>query len=903
MPVPASPLVGRDRELAALFEASDTIAQSGRAVLISGDPGIGKTALAGAVASELGARGWTVLTCAGVEGEAGIPYAGLHLLLQPLLSAREGLAPPQHEALEVVFGLRQGEAPSPLLIGLATLSLLSDAAARAPVLLVADDVSALDAPTRTVLMFVARRVAHDQVMMIMTARSGEVPDAAGPELTRMALAPLAFIEADAVLGRRPVPVSTTERRYLLEAAHGNPLALMELPADAPRADGAIALTDRLVAAFAGACERLPRESRVATVAAALQERATVSEVLAATSAALARPVTIRVFDAALAARIVGVTGERPTFRHPLARHAVLHAASGEDWHAAARGLIETLEPRRTIGLRAQVAVAPDAGLADELEASARATERSGDLLAAAAAYRRAAELTAAPDARSRRMMVAAEVADAAGDYETAAALLDAIGVEGAPEDVRARAAWLHELVPSRGEVRLGGDIGSALAAIERMRRAGDVDRAMAAVQFLGTLAWGSSSDATSGERILAAAKAFGLPASDPRIVMISALVAPYELQGEVLPDLDAESIAALDVEEAAVYGYALTNVGRVDDGAPYMRRAIAVLRQRGDLQRLPHLLMTFGWNCYVRGALNEGMGAADEAASIALDTGDAIGLAAARDLRAFFAALDGEEPDVEWITNGSAAAAIALETPAMRTTLVFARGMAALARGDHARAVEHLARLVRPADDAYHVVFCMLALPDLVDAATRAGDTDAVAAALAHVRSPGFRAWQPSIAQDALRIATILSAPDHELDATHGELDSEGLGGVFARGKLELAIGERLRRARAVAPAREHLRRAVELLDGAGAVTWSRRARHELRAAGERVARSARSAGVEALTPQELRVCRLAAAGHSNREIAQVLFLSHRTVGAHLYAAFRKLDISARDQLPDALPG
>ena len=168
-----------------------------------------------------------VLRTAGTPDESAAPYSGLHLLLQPLREHIAELPEPQRDALDVAFGMRAGDPPTTFLAGVATLTLLTDAARAHPLLVIGEDLHWLDPASRQTLLMVARRVSSDPVMVVMTARAGH--DAVEADaIERLHLAPLRFIDANAVLDTRPDRPEGADRRVLLELADGNPLALVEL---------------------------------------------------------------------------------------------------------------------------------------------------------------------------------------------------------------------------------------------------------------------------------------------------------------------------------------------------------------------------------------------------------------------------------------------------------------------------------------------------------------------------------------------------------------------------------------------------------------------------------------------------------------------------------------------------
>src|SRR6267154_2698958 len=166
----ASGLVGRDAEIAQLGKALTEAADHGGALHVTGAAGIGKTSLLNVAATDARNRGYKVLAITGLESEADLPFAGLHQLLQPLLSSAGALRGPQKNALLTALGMRAGAPPEVFLVGLATLSLMDEVADERPLVVVADDFQWLDAATSSVLSFVARRLESTHILFIAGLR-------------------------------------------------------------------------------------------------------------------------------------------------------------------------------------------------------------------------------------------------------------------------------------------------------------------------------------------------------------------------------------------------------------------------------------------------------------------------------------------------------------------------------------------------------------------------------------------------------------------------------------------------------------------------------------------------------------------------------------------------------------
>jgi DNA-binding CsgD family transcriptional regulator len=237
----------------------------------------------------------------------------------------------------------------------------------------------------------------------------------------------------------------------------------------------------------------------------------------------------------------------------------------------------------------------------------------------------------------------------------------------------------------------------------------------------------------------------------------------------------------------------------------------------------------------------------------------------------------------------------------MLALVQFARGRAAVAQGRLADLYGHVRRIFDPDDIAYHPFVRLWAVADLVDAAVHGGgDLGFVRTALADLEQVTAATQAPFLRVQLSYVRPLLAE-----DADAERLFQDALSGDLAtwpcfRGRLLLAYGAWLRRQRRVAESRAPLRAAGQVFDALGFVTMSERARQELRASGE-TSRRRTPDGWDQLTPQELQIAQLAASGMTNREIGQRLYLSHRTIGSHLYRIFPKLGVTSRSQLSSAL--
>src|SRR5690349_2206434 len=474
----ASELVGRDPEIAVVELLLAGIGDGGGSLLVLGDPGIGKSALAEMAARRAADRGMRVLTCTGVPGETHLSFAGLHQLLRPVLGEAGGLPRGQRDALLTALGAGGGgTAPAMPLVGLAALELLAAGAGRAPVLVVAEDVHCLDSSTCEVLAFVSRRLGADRIGLVGTAREAELEDnpLAGAGLAELRLGPLDPAAAAALLDATAALDPVVRQRVLAEAA-GNPLALVELPLVASQDDsrgalnGWIPLTRRLEQAFASRLPGLPSVSFTALLAAALDDEGALAEVLAAASLVAGAQVPVADLAPARAAGLAEVDGQRMRFRHPLVRSAVCEAAGPAERQAMHRALAEVLAgvPDRQVWHLAAASLGPDEEVASGLDAAADRAFGRGAIAEQAQALAAAARLSPGLARRGQRLIRAAWAYYDLGRPQTALRLLDEADPLYLDRGDRLRLSWDREVVGAA--TRSGARPLAALAEVTDQMR-------------------------------------------------------------------------------------------------------------------------------------------------------------------------------------------------------------------------------------------------------------------------------------------------------------------------------------------------------------------------------------------------------------------------------------------------
>lgn len=893
--------VGRRQELSLLDQLRTQLSEHGSAIVVEGAPGVGKTALVEQFVRSVPASDMCLLQVSATPLESLAPYSGLHLLLQPLLASVSELPPPQRDALLTAFGVQPGAPPAPFLAGLAALTLLSDQAEDLPVLVIVEDLHWLDPASRSALMIVARRIAADSILMVMTMRSGQEWDAEG--IRRRELPPLSFIEANQILDNRSDRPGGALRRTLLDLAAGNPLALTELSApDLVSADPDVfPLTNRLERAFAGRYRELPQPARLTVLAAALNGRESSHEASAAVSRVLGGEPEHEWLAPAIEAGLIERDPGQVRFRHPLVRSAVASASSPAERSMIMRALVDVVgDPERTVWWRAELATGAEPDLANELDRQAGASLAVGDPARATVALRRAADLTTDPYARGDRLVRAADAARHAGALDVADDLLRRADVELQDPGARARALWVREMLPTGQSALKRGDFGPALDAIDAMRRTGQTDTALRALLQLASSVWDHATDVHPSEELSAAARSFDLDPNDPRMLLLSAVIEPSARATEIVEHIRLLPEGGVnDPETQWCLGYALNLSGDVELSVAYLRRSAKGLRKRGDTALLPHALMGLSWECHLLGAFAEGRALIDECLTMAVDLNDPNLAAAARASHAWYDAIDGVTPDKDAIAKAARVALHTLEARDFQATLAVAEGRAALAAGRPRDALPTLLRLADPDDPACKPMFRIISLPDLVEAAMATGDL-ALAQEQLRLVTELTKEWQVASIEGALGLARIMLADESTLDEAVERMASDPLPVPLFRARAHLHLGSKLRRARRVDDSRHHLRIALDAFESFPAPIWAAWCREELRASGERLP-DAQPSGRHVLTPQELRISALAASGLSNREIAEQLFLSPRTIGAHLYSAFRKLGITSREQLAHVL--
>ena len=902
-------LIGREAEIGRLHTMIDMVSEGGGALIIRGEAGIGKSALLAEASAHANMSGLRVLSTVGAESEAHLPYAGLHQLLRPVRDSFGVLPATQQEALRAALGVTEVSVPDGFLVALAVLNLLAEVAMKVPVLIVAEDAQWLDASTARVLAFLARRLESEPIVLAAAVRSGisaRWDDTGLPELTILPLSAGAAAELlDANAADFPVGV----RHRLLAEAAGNPLALIELPAAIRGADHSVAmslpwlpLTARLERAFTQRLAALPPAAQTALQAAALNDSADLRETLDAASLLTGQQVTATHLQQAVDARLVQIGNGQLTFYHPLVRSAI-HQNTGSDRRREVhRALADVVrgQPERETWHRAAASDRPDERIAADLEAVAARAQRRGSGVEAVAALEEAARLSPDPGKRAGLLLRAADAGVEIGRHET----VDRLLYEAAKLDLsgrqRAQAAWIRAAFDDGLRDQATG--ASTLADLaDDVAANGDVDFAVRILWSAALRCFWTEPGTAARDRVVDVAERLPLDPLDARLLAILGYAAPID-RGAVVIERSQRllSQSLLDPQAERLVGSAAVLVGTFDVAIAQSGASLAGLREQGRLQLLARALAAQAWSAMHTADLAVAIPAAEEAGELARETGQPFLLGLVLATQAKLAAVRGHFDRVDTLATEAERLGTPVAARPVLATAQHARALAALGAGDHSQALARLLRMHDPADPSYQLALRCHTIADLADAASRCGRPGDALHVISVMEEAATRTPSPSL-HDGLRLARAVLADDTAAYRLfQAALAVDLARWPFMRARTELAFGEWLRRQRRAAESKQHLRAARDAFDALGASPWGERARRELRAAGERS--SDRQAPTsDRLTPQEFQIAQMAADGLTNREIGKHLYISHRTVGAHLANIYSKLGVTSRGQLHNAL--
>jgi DNA-binding CsgD family transcriptional regulator len=921
-------VIGREPELAILDRFLDSIPIGPSALLLSGDPGIGKTTVwkEGLAGAEL--RRYRTLSCGPVEAETGLSYAALGDLLEPILEEALTTVPePQRQALEVALlrSSRSGARADQRAVSLAVLGCLRSVASTSPVVLAVDDIQWMDIPSVRVLQFVVRRLKDEQVGLMTAARGavsdddslGVVSAFAEDRVHAVHVGPLSLDAIERVLRDRVgEDLPRTTLLSLHEMSGGNPFFAQEIGLALLRRGGEMAageglpIPDRLQELIEDRLKGLPAKT--------VEALEVVSALSAPTPDAIAAATDPSAVDDRLGPAIengvVEVAGDRLRFTHPLLASAVyqrIPPARRRELHARLATIVRDPEERaRHLALSVE---GPDVAVAAALEEAAPLASSRGAPQSAAELWEMARRAT--PKDRGEDLVRRTHHAGLAhyecGDTSLARSVLE-------------QAVDLSMAGPARGRVLL--DLGMGLAETEGWRgawavfeaargEAGD-DLALRALieQNLG-YAWLFRGDLAASERHARAALQLGEELQEPRVMAEAFQAYPFvefllgrgvdqelldrgiALEGHMEGEFKSHVIRA-----SFVAAQLLKFTDRLDEARRTFTELLGDAVAHGVTGPIPQIRYHLAelesragnWDAAMEHA-RESRAAAQRIGMGALSSEGhfAVGLVEAHLGRADPARLAAHEG----VRVAEAAGEILLLIPNLSVL-----GFLELSLGNFTEADAHLSRAVEleQAMGVREPAYFRL-VPDEVEALVGLGRLDEAEALLAPFEESGRnldRAW--AIATGARCRALVLAARGDLTGASAAADEAvrvhDHLPLPFELGRTLLVRGTVERRAKRKREARDTLTKALEVFDGLGAALWADKARAELARIGGRAPSSLD------LTPTEDKVAALVASGSTNREVADALFVSVHTVEANLKRIYRKLGIRSRTELASKFP-
>ncbi|MFH8534961.1 AAA family ATPase [Streptomyces tendae] len=901
-------LIGRDSQFGQLTDLLDAARRgNGSSALVHGEAGIGKSALVSALVEAASSSGFAVLSCYGIRSSGAAGFEGLHELLLPLLDRVDALPPRQRTALSVAFGDAEGEPPDRLITGLAALGLLEEATASGPLVVLIEDLHWLDQSTADIVTFLAARLSVMPALLVATSRTERAyPDRTAHFKHHVPLAPLGQQDALALVASHAPQLTRLQRHRLVERALGNPLALTEwatipswVEGAFPAGLGPVPVSKRLEESCLAEVALLPRATRRALLIAAAGQDASSYEVLAAARSLGLDP---RDFTPAEGFGLITLVNGGYRFRHPLVASAVYDNADPEARSRVHTALAEVVvDAARAVRHRATAATGLSEEVAAELEGLAVAAGRRGARTEAAAAWRRAATLTPVAAQRARRTVMAAEAARQAGATVDAATLLAEAKpiVEDEASVVQlARTEWMLASTSTTLPDRRGDEL------VALSRTLSDPDYRVEVLTWAAVRGYirqdmpadvlADAADelrrpglAVTEHQQLLQSIGLALIGSADRIISVEKALSVFHRQ---VRETDATLLNCLAF--AVEYTHDLAGAARV------WSAEVDMFHRAARVSDETVALAGRGMARVTGNAIAAGLADCEHALRLSSDLDLSVvgALAAANIARA--RAWRGEH-DIATAALKTCAE-LSGPTPFARVaaSASWASAQIAANEGHPEEAISHLLKCVA------HPPIGLWAGADLADAAVAADQPDVVDGWLEMATAALATSDSDHLAMLVERSRALL-APDEvarahfERAITRGERSSAHLD--LARTRL--FFGEWLRRERHIVEARDQLSDALHVFETHHAVPLAQRTARELSAAGgvQRTQPSRTVDAVAVLTPQELHIARLAAEGHTNRQIADQLYLSHRTVGAHLYSTYAKLQINRRSQLAAAL--
>ncbi|MBM2822659.1 MAG: ATPase,transcriptional regulator, luxR family [Thermoleophilia bacterium] len=895
-------VVGRDEELAAADHFLDAVPDGSRALVLEGEPGIGKTTVWRETVRRARGRGFLVLMSRPAQTESKLSFAGLGDLLTGVDDTTlDAIPAPQRNAVEIALLRREPSGPPPdeRAIAVAVLSALRVAADVQPVVVAVDDAQWIDPPTAAVLEFVARRLDQEPVGFLASVRvEDERPRTfdltIGEERRRtVRVGPLSLGSLHQMIKERlgrSFPRPTLVR--IEHASRGNPFHALEIARELgavgdPGPGGALPVPEDLRKLLKARIRRLPRETREALLVAS----------------ALSEPTTALADEAALEpavdADVVRIESDgHVVFEHPLFASAVYDGATPSRRRALHTKLASQVDDAEERAHHlAFAAVGPDETVAAALDEASEQARSRGAIEAAVALKRDAQRLTppALADAHYRRSVDLGELLFTAGDTPAAREVLEKVAVEAQADP------WRSDALALLGMVRWydgGWEEGIRLCeqALEGM------DDRVRKGRLHAQLAWMGEDIPWAAEHARAAV---GLLDEHKEPGMYSeALLSRAEWELKEGRGADKKAVARGILLQESASQRERTHVPatwpRLTDDFVTARHRTEELLERAraeeDEVSVCQYLMLLAWLAWLTGNLLEADRLLDETVDLSRRAGHAIFETSVDTMRA---QVDGQLGRIDEVRDAVARVVAQLEdspSKLFEARCHEALGFLALSLREDADADREYTRadeliestgMREPADYRFH--------GDHIEVVIALGQLERAAELLERLEARGLILPRPWTLAVAARCRGLLHAARGDLEAAESLLREAlahhaRLEMPFELARTLLCLGRVQRRRNERKAARETLERAREIFEGLPAPLWAETAREELGRIGVRRA-------PEELTVNEQQVAQLAASGLTNKEIAAKLFMSRRTVEANLARVYRKLGIRSRAEL------
>jgi DNA-binding CsgD family transcriptional regulator len=909
--MPARGVIGRDEELAAIEAFLADVEKGPTALVLSGEPGIGKTILWEAGVAEAGGGCAYVLTCRGVEAEASLSFAGLSELLAPVFGeVADSLLPPRRRALEVALLLVEpgDAAPDAHAIGLAVLDLLRALAERGTVLVALDDLQWLDPASAGVVQIALRRLRDEQVRLLATVRLG--PDMGSPveldrtfpasRLEQIRLGPISLGAVRTLLEERlALELTRPELVRVWEATGGNAFFALELGRELvrtgtrPTPGQALRIPESLQELLGERLGRLPTDTGDVLLQVAALARPTI-EVVTRAHGDEAR--VLEALEAATRESVVELDGSNVRFAHPLLASICYEQApvwKRRAVHRALAGSVGDLEERaRHLALAAE---GPDEAAASQLDIAAEHAAGRGATVAAAELSELAAELTAADPALARqRRMRAADFHRLAGAGERATALLEQLLTEAPSGAERSDVLFALALTRTAGTVGLIELCGRALA------EASDDDvrcaRILALRSWIHLFRADVQAALSDGRAALEKAEGVGDPvllATAISQVGRAEVWAAEITRGLLERGLEIEERLGLELEynqsPRAVLGRLLVHLGEIERARVILEESEAKAAERGDERTRGLILSRLSGLEWSAGRWPRAL----EHAATGVELAEQTAPPNTRGVMEAIKALVEADLGLVEEARGSAERALALVEATSEEMLVTVPALGVLGRlelalGNLEAAGGYLRDLPdrltsRGWNDPTLTVWA-----DAIETLIGLGEVERARSYLESYELNADRMGSPQARAGAARCHGLLLAAEGESTAAFQVFeqslpDAQRL--PLEHGRTLLCLGTVRRQAQQKKAAREALNQALAIFDELDARLWAEKARAELR----RI--SGRTPASEELTETERRVAALAAEGRTNKEIAAELYMGVSTVEAHLSHVYRKLGV------------